>query len=58
MSEWYDKCIIHQDEDRVDALQGEFKKGWYFLDETWNQIGPYLTREEAVKAIEDYAAGL
>lgn len=35
-----------------------FIPGWYFWDETAKEHGPYLTREKAQEALDDYVANL
>lgn len=34
-------------------------KGWYFWDEVWvHYIGPYFTKEQAAKMLQEYAEAL
>jgi hypothetical protein len=40
----------------LDPVHENFDRTWWFWDETWgNEIGPYLTEDEAREALNKYA---
>lgn len=56
-----DELLVKEDQDfdyQPPKVVHEHNGAWWFWDEAWDRMGPYVSESETTKAVNEYARNL